>query len=123
MASDKSVNLMNKLLNIKKYDEINECFVMNDGTFLDIIKIRSHDLLNSDEDKVLYECYTILKWLKTYPFESEIIGMNFPVDTTEQQIYFEHVMERTENPQYLHYLEQKLIELRETDKSESYSKF
>lgn len=115
MKSDKRISGMNSLTGINHYDDINECFVMNDGTFLDIIKIRGHDLLNSDEDKILYECFTLLKWIKTYPYEYEIIGMNFPVDTTEQQLYFEHVIERTENPQYLHYLNQKLIELKTID--------
>lgn len=115
MKSDRNANLMYKLLGIKGYDDVNECFVMEDGTFLDMIKIRAHDLLNSDEDKILYECYTILKWIKTYPFDFEIVGMNFPVDTTEQQIYFEHVSERTENPQYLYYLNQKLVELQTID--------
>lgn len=115
MKSDKRMSGINSLTGINHYDDINECFVMNDGTFLDIIKIRGHDLLNSDEDKILYECFTLLKWIKTYPHEYEIIGMNFPVDTTEQQLYFEHVIERTENPQYLHYLNQKLIELKTID--------
>lgn len=115
MTSDKKSKGMNNLTEMNHYDDINECFVMNDGTFFDIIKIRGHDLLNSDEDKILYECFTILKWIKTYPHEYEIVGMNFPVDTTEQQIYFEHVIERTENPQYLYYLNQKLEELKTID--------
>lgn len=115
MISDKKIKQLNDLTGINDYDDVNECFIMNDGSYLDIIKIRSHDLLNNDEDKVLYECFTFLKWLKTYPHESELVGMNFPVDTTEQQIYFEHIMERTENPQYLYYQNQKLTELKVID--------
>lgn len=113
--SDKATKGMRELIGIKDYDEVNECFVMTDGSLLDILKLRGHDLLNSDMDKVTYECYTLLKWIKVYPAEYEIIGLNFPVDTTEEQIYFEHIMERTKNPQHLHYLKQKLSELRIID--------
>ena len=109
--SDKGIKGMKDLIGIKDYDDVNNCFVMTDGSLLDILKIRGHDLLNSDMDKVTYECYTLLKWIKIYPAEYEIIGLNFPVDTTEEQIYFEHIIERTENPQHLHYLKQKLDEL------------
>lgn len=116
MGVDRKTKRINDLIRINHYDDVNECFVMNDGSFLDIIKIRGHDLLNSDEDKILYECFTLLKWIKTYPHEYEIIGMNFPVDTTEQQIYFEHIISRTENPQYLYYLNQKLTELKTIDR-------
>jgi len=115
MKLDKKGNSMHQLLQISEYDDVNECFVKADGTVFDIIKVRGHDLLNSDEDKVLYECYTLLKWIKTYPFEFEVLGMNFPVDTTEQQIFFEHIIARTDNPQHLHYQEQKLTELKTID--------
>lgn len=115
MTFDKKAKGINALTEINHYDEVNECFVMNDGSMLDIIKIRGHDLLNSDEDKILYECFTLLKWIKTYPHDYEIIGMNFPVDTTEQQLYFEHIIGRTENPQYHYYLNQKLEELKTID--------
>lgn len=113
---DKSADNMNKLTDIRDYDDINECFIMNDGKYLDIIKIKGHDLLNSDEDQILYEIFSFLKWIKVYPGEYEIIGMNFPIDTTEQQIYFEHIIKRTENPQYLYYLNQKLSELKTIDR-------
>lgn len=114
MKQNRKLHGMYELTDIKDYDEVLECFVMKEG-LMDIIKIRGHDLINSDEDKVLYECYTLLKWIKTYPYEYELIGMNFPVDTTEQQLYFEHIIARTENPQHLHYLWQKLSELRTID--------
>lgn len=63
--------------------------------------------MNTDQDKVTYDCYSLLKWIKTYPFEYEFVGMHFPMDTTEQQLYFEHVLNRTENPQYQYYLRGK----------------
>ena len=91
---------INDLTGINHYDKVLNCFITNDETYIDILKIRGHDLLNTDQDKVTYECYSILKWIKTYPFEYEFVGMHFPVDTTEQQLYFEHVLNRTENPQY-----------------------
>lgn len=111
-----SADNMNKLTGIKDYDDINECFVNNDGSYMDIIKIIGHDLLNNDEDQIIHEIYSLLKWIKVHPGEYEILGMNFPIDTTEQQIYFEHVIYRTENPQYLYYLEQKLDELKTIDR-------
>lgn len=106
---------MNRLIGIKDYDDVNECFVCNDDSYLDIIKIRGHDLLNSDEDMIIHEIYSLLKWIKVHPGEYEIIGMNFPIDTSQQQIYFEHIIERTENPQYVYYLNQKLDELKTID--------
>lgn len=106
---------INDLTGINHYDKVLNCFITNDETYIDILKIRGHDLLNTDQDKVTYECYSILKWIKTYPFEYEFVGMHFPVDTTEQQLYFEHVLNRTENPQYQYYLSQKLNELKIID--------
>lgn len=117
MRTKKSTNSkkMFELTGIRDYDDINECFVMADGSYFDIIKIKCHDLLNSDEETVVYECFTLLKWMKVYPHEYEVVGLNFPVDTTEQQLFFEHILERTENPQHYHYLSQKLMELKTID--------
>lgn len=53
MTFDKKAKGMNALTEVNHYDEVNECFIMNDGSMFDIIKIRGHDLLNSDEDKIL----------------------------------------------------------------------
>ena len=107
---------MKKLTGIIDYDDVNKCFVKDDGSYFDIIKLPGQDLLNSDEDTTLYAIYTFLKWIKTYNGEYEIIGMNFPVDTSEQQLYFEHIIARTENPQHLYYLNQKLQEVQIIDK-------
>lgn len=114
MTSDKTKQT-NDLTGIREYDAVNECFVMNDGSYMDIIKIRCHDLENSDPDIVTAECYALLKWIKTYPYEYEIVGLNFPVNTTEQQNAIEHIMGRTENPQHLYYLNQKYTELKVID--------
>lgn len=114
-SSKNTTKKMNILLEIKDYDNVNQCFIMNDGTYFDILKLRCRDLLNADEDSIVNECYALLKWMKTFQYEYEIVGLNFPVNTTEQQSSVEHIMRRTENPQNAHYLNQKLNELKIID--------
>lgn len=114
MTQDKT-RKMYDLIEIRSYDAVNDCFVMKDQTYMDIIKIRCHDLENSDPDIVTAQCYALLKWMRTYPSEYEFVGLNFPVNTSEQQTAMEHIINRTENPQHLYYLKQKETELKVID--------
>ena len=63
MAKSKT-HTINDLTGINHYDKVLDCFVMNDGSYIDILKIRGHDLLNTDQDQVTYECCVLLKWIK-----------------------------------------------------------
>lgn len=90
-----------KHLPIKEYNKRLRCFVMQDGSFFDIIQIQCRDLNSVGLVEVLNDNKAFVRLLRMYANDLKIVGMNFPIDSSVQQQYFKKVIKRTENPEYL----------------------
>lgn len=100
-----------ELIDIQEYDKERECYRMKNGGYMNIIQITSKDLVNSSDDEVEYDCLRFARLYKLYAEDIKIITMNFPCDTSEQQHYIEHKMQKQANPVYKNFLQRKLDEL------------
>lgn len=100
-----------ELIDVQGYDKGNNCYRMKDGSCMNLIQITSKDLVNSSDDEVEYDCLRFARLYKLYAEDIKIITMNFPCDTTEQQYYIEHKMQKQANPVYKNFLQRKLDEL------------
>ena len=92
-------------------------FVLKDGTYMDIFEITSKDLISASDDEVEYDMLQWQKFHKMYGDDCKIIGLNFPTDTKEQQLYFQHKISTTTNPLFREILESKFTELEEINLS------
>lgn len=100
--------MVNEIIPIKGYNTYLEAFEMIDGSYFDIMEIRCKDLNAIGEEAVNIDCKTFLKFLRLYANDIKIVGMNFPIDTSSQQNYFNHILKRTENPIYRNYINHQL---------------
>ncbi len=105
----KSKNL--KDIEIKELNP-NGYFVLQDGELLELLKIRAIDLnsLSTEENE-----YIVLKWAKIHKLNApdiKVVCMNFPCDTTRQQIFLERKMQNTKNEIHRETLSTYLEELR-----------
>jgi hypothetical protein len=117
MAKDKKKQTVNikksvkDVIEIAAYDENARCFLMKDGTYMNLLKIQSKDLVNSSEDEIEYDKLKFAKLYKVYSEDIKIIPMNFPCNTAEQQQYLEYKLSKTKNEIYKTVLQEKQDEL------------
>ncbi len=97
---NKSVRLSSwavKNIPIDYYDIRKDAYVLDDGSYMDIVMIRAKDLLSSNESEVEYDCLKFAKFYKIYADDFKIISMNFPCNTHKQQQYWQHKEETATN--------------------------
>ena len=84
---------------------------LSDGSYMDLLQIipRSIVKINADERGTIIERYAQV--FRGYKNDCKLIIMNYPTDTTTARRNIELAIERTNNQQYLHFLETKITEL------------
>lgn len=100
---------------IRCYDEDMKAFVLEDGSFLDIIERMADDVDNMLEDEVQYEMLHFARFLKTYEEDIKLLSMNFPTDTINQQRAIQQKAESTNSPVKKRWLMRSLDELKRVD--------
>lgn len=107
----KSVEIDNrKILKIRRYDEEISAFVLEDGTFLDIVCLVASDLDNMGYDEIEYLMLKMENFLKTYADDIKLIALNFPTDASRQIRSQKNDLERAANPIQRYYLERDIRE-------------
>ncbi len=86
-------------------------FCMSDGSYMDIFRIVTKDLISAAESEIELDMLQWEKFYKMYAADCKIIGINFPTDTKRQQQYFQHKINTAENPFYKEILQTKYDEL------------
>lgn len=98
-------------LPIVNFDEELGLAVMDDGTLCDFLEIITKDLRNLSDDQLLFDKMLWEKLFDTYSDDLKIISFSFPAETEQQQRYLTHILDRTENPGYKHFLKMRMEEL------------
>ena len=106
---------MTELIPYASYDEAQQYYLFGDGTITNFFQINPKDIYNLDDDERLLDNYKFEKFYKTHAGDIKIIALNIPEDTSEQQRYFTHKLEKCTNPIYRtrldrYYKEVKYIE-------------
>lgn len=99
------------ILPFKNYDDNHHCYVnINTNRYMDFLKIVPKDLIGASETELELDDLKFAKFYKTYSDDIKFVGINFPVNTSNQQAYIESVMKRTKDKQKLVWLQKKLDE-------------
>lgn len=99
------------ILPFKNYDDAHHCYIdKNTGEYMDFLKIMPKDLIGASDSEIEFDDLKFAKFYKIYSDDIKYIGINFPVDTSNQQSYIRSVMERTKDKQKLIWLQKKLDE-------------
>lgn len=88
----------------------NNCFIMRNGKYIDILKLICNDVLSLSQDNQDTINYTYEKFYRTYAGDIKIIGINMPVDTTPNQKYIKHKLDTADNPIQKIFLEEELAQ-------------
>lgn len=102
--------LISEIFPVIAGDEKESCFIMENGTYMDMFQINSKDLASSPEDIVMFDNYTWDIFYKTYAKDIKILSFYFPADTLEQRNYISYKLYNTENPVFKDMLYDKLEE-------------
>lgn len=100
-----------ELLPFAVYDTKAQGYKLKDGSYMDLFKIRTKDLINCSHDSFKYDVYRLEKFYKTIGEDIKLVALNFPCETTNQIKYFEHLIRNCKNDVYLKFLERKRDEL------------
>ena len=98
-------------------DVFNDAFKLKNGKYMDLISIKTKDLVNASEESVNTDLYVFTRLFKSYADDMKIISLNFPTNTKSQQAYFQHKLTHSNHPLLIPVLEEKLEELREDEKT------
>lgn len=112
-----------KLLPQRRYDQVNRCYVMQEGKYMDLLQIQSKDLVTSSADEVEYDCLKFCKMYQLYEKDLKLIVMNFPCDTKIQQEFLKRCLQRTANGIYKQYLQRQIQELEWLEKNNTTREF
>ena len=86
-------------------------FCMSDGSYMDIFRIVTKDLISAAESEIEFDMLQFEKFYKMYAADCKIIGINFPTDTKRQQQYYQHKINTADNPLFKEVLQTKYEEL------------
>ena len=86
-------------------------FCMSDGSYMDIFRIVTKDLISAAESEIELDMLQWEKFYKMYAADCKIIGINFPTDTKRQQQYYQHKIHTADNPLFKEVLQTKYEEL------------
>lgn len=103
------------LLPLRYYSDESEAFVMSDGSFLDILSVRTKDRKNLKDEEIKYYIYRYTKFYKQYEGDLKYISMNFPVDTSSQRKYMSNYSKKTLDKNRQKWLERKIAEFNNLD--------
>lgn len=107
---DKSISVYTKdIMDFVDIDE-DDRFIMRYG-FMDLYQIQTKDVHALSESDVQRHIYSFISFLRSYSEDFKILSMNFPVNTTTQQIHIERNLKFTTNPIAKKFLQRKLDEL------------
>ena len=105
------------------YDMEHDCIVFKDGTYRDLIQIKTQDLRSASYDEILYAELKFSRFYKKYADDLKIIATNFPADTHEQQDYVKHKISETKNKIHKKWLKKRLRELKWLEKHRTKREF
>lgn len=109
------MNKINKtmidILSIVNVNKEKEYFLDKEDNIIDILKIKSKNLMSIGTDGVQYLNLSYEKLYKTYQNDIKIISLNFPTNTQEQQRYIVEKLTKTNNILFKNILQNKLNEL------------
>ena len=88
---------------------------MSDGSFLDILSVRTKDRKNLKDEEIKYYIYRYTKFYKQYEGDLKYISMNFPVDTSSQRKYMSNYSKKTLDKNRQKWLERKIAEFNNLD--------
>ena len=95
----KKKNTTADIIPIEAYDDECECFMTKTGCF-DILQVRCRDIYSASDSVLEYEIYAYTRLYRTYEKPLKLVCLNFPTDTSRQQSYVEHLLNKTVNPVY-----------------------
>ena len=95
------------LLPVLDYDSLHDCFVLSDGTYMDLVQIKSKDLKSLSDDEVLYDRLRYTKLYKKFSDDIKAIAINFPSNTDNQLNYIRYKIAHTKNEIYKEWLRKK----------------
>lgn len=114
---------INELLPIRFYDTENECFIMENGTVMDMLKINTKDLLNASEAEKNWDNMKFSKLYRTYSGDLKIVTLNFPCNTSVQQDYWRDKLSKTSNPVLKEMQRERLFQLEWLEKNSTTREF
>lgn len=79
-----------ELLPEREYDHVNECYVYEDGTLMDIVKIKCKDLTNKSQDDIEKDMYVLTNFFRLYSPDIKLIAINIPTNCSEQIKFLEY---------------------------------
>lgn len=99
------------IIPISYYDTDANAYVLKDGTYMDFFKVNTKDIYSASKDEQTWDNLKFAKLYQTYPGDLKYITLNFPTNTSEQQEYWRHKIEKTTNPLQKKQQEEKLFQL------------
>ena len=108
---------------ICRYDEAEGCYILKDGSCMDLLMVNSKDLVTSSTDEIEYDCLKFGKLYKTYGGDMKLVALNFPCNTASQQRYMKHKIKTAKNQVFKAWLEKKQRELIALEKNNTSREF
>lgn len=108
-----------EIVPVRSYDTEGQYYQLNDGSCMDLMQIRSKDLVNSSEDEVEYDCLKFARVYRLYADDIKILCLNFPCDNSRQKRFLEHKIKNTRNEIFREQLEKKKRELEWLEKNDT----
>lgn len=103
------------ILSQRYYSNEHDAFVMADGSFLDILSVRTKDRKNLKDEELKYYIYRYTKFYKQYEGDIKYISMNFPVDTSLQRKFMGSYAKKTLDKTRKKWLDRKIDEFNNLD--------
>lgn len=82
------------------YDRRLDCFLLTDGSYMDLVQLRAKDLTSTNTDEIEMDCFKWAKYHKTDAADVKYIFSTFPCNTTRQQQYWQQKITKNKNPAF-----------------------
>jgi len=103
------------ILPIRHYDQELDCFMLEDGSCMDILQIIPRDVNNLSNDELQREVYSLIRSYKTIGSDIKIVSMNFPLNTEKQRDILKQHYDKAEDEVRRKWISRQIEELKTVD--------
>lgn len=112
-----------QLLPVYNYDEKLSCFMLSDGSCMDILRVIPRDMDNLSADEVRMEIYDLIRLYKTAGSDIKFISMNFPLNTGKQREVLKYHLGNAGDEVRARWIQRQIEELETVDRNIHTSNF
>lgn len=90
-------NTIMQLIPIRKYDHLNECYIYENGSIMDLVRIKCKDFGTQSNSDMEMDMLLLTGFFRLYKEDFKLVSINIPTNCEEQLAFINHKLSKCKN--------------------------